>query len=315
MIKIGVIGLNSGNGHPISYTSIFNGYDEKYLKKYCKFNLINEYLPKYHRNLKKNIIKNAQVTHVWTQKKELSENISKICKIPNICKSLEEMSIKVDAVILARDDYSNHYKMIEIFMKKSIPIFIDKLIVGNLNEWKRFKKLSKNKLYMSCSSARYTKHLSSSLKNKNKLKKNTVFVTGSSKENWARYAHHLLEGLLKIYGNKVQKVRCLYHDKKKESFELSYKNLKVYLLFEKNLSLPIELTCYNKKFQNEKIPYIDYYFSIKAMMQDFYKMVKFKKQIVSTQDMNFLTQIVLAGIVSKNNGGIYISPNKLMKYE
>ena len=70
MIRIGIIGLNSGNGHPISYSSIFNGYDATNLKKYCKFKLINEYLPKYHKNLSKNIIQNAKVTHIWTQKKK-----------------------------------------------------------------------------------------------------------------------------------------------------------------------------------------------------------------------------------------------------
>ena len=124
-----MIGQNSGNGHPISYSSIFNGYNKKFLKKYCNFKLIKEYLPKHHRNLPKNMIQGAKVTHIWTQNKRLSENISKICNIPNISKNLVQMSNEVDAVILARDDYNNHIKMIEVFIKKSIPIFIDKLIV------------------------------------------------------------------------------------------------------------------------------------------------------------------------------------------
>ena len=311
MMKIGVIGQNSGNGHPISYTSMFNGYNEKYLEKYCKFNLIKNYLPKYHKNLSKNIIQDARVTHIWTQKKKLSQEISKICKIPNICKSLEEMSSKVDAVILARDDYENHLHMIEIFMKKSIPIFIDKLIVGSLSEWKVFKKMSKNKLFMSCSSARYTHHLKISNKKKDQLKKNTIFVSGTSRENWARYAHHLLEGLIKIYGNKIKKVRCLFSDTKKESYEIVYNNMNVYFFFEKNLSLPIELNCYNKNIDHEKIPYTDYFFSIKFMMNEFYKMINLKKQIIPVKDMNFLTQVVLAGISSKRNKGIFVSPADL----
>ena len=233
------------------------------------------------------------------KKKKISEEISKICKIPNICKSLEEMTTKVDAVILARDDYENHLKMIEIFMKKSIPIFIDKLIVGNIEEWKIFKNISKNKLYMSCSSARFTSHIKSSLKKKTQLLNNTMFVTGSSRQNWARYAHHLLEGLIKIYGNKIKKVRCLFSNSERESYEIVYKNFNVYFLFEKNLSLPIELICYNKNTEHEKIPYIDYFFSIKSMMYEFYKMVNLNKQTISKKDMNFLTQVVLAGIESK----------------
>lgn len=65
-LKIGIIGSNEGNGHPISFSSIFNGYNKKYLKKFCKFNLINEYLPKYHKNKKSNIISNAKVTSYFS---------------------------------------------------------------------------------------------------------------------------------------------------------------------------------------------------------------------------------------------------------
>lgn len=315
MIKIGIIGQNPGNGHPISYSSIFNGYDLHYLNKYCKFSLIKKYLPKNHKNLPKNIIKNAKVTHIWTQNKKLSEDISKICKIPNICKNLREMSKKVDAVILARDDYENHLKIARIFIEKSIPIFIDKLIVGNLKEWKVFQNISKNKLYMSCSSARYTRHVNTSYKNKNQLRKNTIYVSGTSRENWARYGHHLLEGLIKIYGNKIIKVRCLFSNSKKESYEIVYKNLNAYFLFEKDLSLPIQLNCFNKNIENEKIPYIDYFYSIKAMMKEFFKMVSLRKQVIPIKEMNFLTQVVLAGIESKKNNGKFISPKNFKKYE
>ena len=36
-------------------------------------------------------------------------------KIDHICKNLTEMSKKVDAVILARDDIENHLRMAKIF--------------------------------------------------------------------------------------------------------------------------------------------------------------------------------------------------------
>ena len=32
MINIGIIGLNEGNGHPISFSCIINGYDDVELK-------------------------------------------------------------------------------------------------------------------------------------------------------------------------------------------------------------------------------------------------------------------------------------------
>jgi len=33
ILKIGMIGYNDGNGHPYSYSAIFNGYNKKELLK------------------------------------------------------------------------------------------------------------------------------------------------------------------------------------------------------------------------------------------------------------------------------------------
>ena len=314
MLKIGIIGLNSGNGHPISYSSIFNGYNDIYLKKYCKFDLIKEYLPAEHKNKKNNIIPDAEISTIWTQNKNLSKNIAKICNIKHISKSLNEMSKIVDAVILARDDYQNHIKMCDIFIKKKIPIFIDKLICDNPKDFKKFKIQSKNFIFMSASSAGFTRDLKKKLKNKDKLIKETVFVTGFSRVNWARYAHHLLEGILIIYGLDIAKVRCISFSKDKEIYELIYKNgINVLLFFQKNLSLPIETNSYRINKKKVNLPYTDYFYSIKKMMFKFCQMVKQNKQIIDRNRMLFMSQIVIAGILSKQNNMSFYCPKNLKK--
>ena len=171
MIKIGIIGQNVGNGHPISYSSIFNGYNNFYLKKYCNFELIKKYLPLEHKNKKYNIISGAKIYSIWTQDINISKKISKICNIEHISKSLKEMAELVDAVILARDDYQNHIQMAEVFVKKKIPIFIDKLICDDLNDFKEFKNKCKNFIFMSASSAGYTRDLEKKIRFKKKLEK------------------------------------------------------------------------------------------------------------------------------------------------
>ena len=75
-MKIGIIGQNEGNGHPYSFSAIFNGYDKKNLIKHCPFSLIKDYLPKYQTD--NNIIKKAKVTHIWTQDKSISKKIAKV---------------------------------------------------------------------------------------------------------------------------------------------------------------------------------------------------------------------------------------------
>ena len=313
LINIGVIGSNEGNGHPISFSSIFNGYNPRYLKKFCEFELIKEYLPEFHKNKKSNIIQGAKVNYIWTQSKINSYKISKISNIKNICNTLEEMSEKVDAVILARDDIKNHLRMAKIFLKKKIPIFIDKSIVPDQLSLKKFQQISKNTLYMSCSSARYTSQIQKISKIKYKIKKDTVFVVGYSKKNWMRYAHHLLEGIVKIFGYDVVKVRCISQKKdKSEIYQLIYKNgLNVSLYFSENLHLPINFMCLKKSTIPLYIPYEDYFFSIKKMMQEFEKMVRTKKKTIPVNEMIKITKIVIAGNLSKKNFQKFYSPNSL----
>ncbi|MDB9745859.1 hypothetical protein OAB02_05195, partial [Candidatus Pelagibacter sp.] len=225
----------------------------------------------------------------------------------------EEMSEKVDAVILARDDIANHLEMAEIFLKKKIPIFIDKLIVQDRSSLKKFQKISKDRLYMSCSSARYTSEIKKVSKIKNKIKKDTAFVVGYSKKNWIRYAHHLLEGIVKIFGYDVIKVRCISKQKNKtEIYQLIYKNgLNVSLYFSENLYLPINFVCLKKSTTPLYVPYKDYFFSIKKMMQEFEIMVRFKKKTIPVNEMTKITKIVIAGNLSKKNSQKFYSPDSL----
>ena len=138
MIRIGMIGMNGGNGHPYSYAAIFNGYDEAALMKLCPFDLIKEYLPKEHCNQVH--IPNARVTHIWTQDKTLSGQIAQVSLIPNIVDNIEDLLTCVDAVILARDDTENHLTMALPFIKVGMPIFIDKQLTSSKEDYNIFQK-------------------------------------------------------------------------------------------------------------------------------------------------------------------------------
>ena len=45
VVKLGVIGLSAGNGHPYSWSAIVNGYNPEVMKN-CGFPIISEYLAK-----------------------------------------------------------------------------------------------------------------------------------------------------------------------------------------------------------------------------------------------------------------------------
>ena len=70
-LKLGIIGTSKGNGHPYSWSAIFNGYDPKYMKN-CPYPVIYDYLSK--QKFPEDNIKGASVTHIWTQNKKISEH-------------------------------------------------------------------------------------------------------------------------------------------------------------------------------------------------------------------------------------------------
>ena len=80
-IKLGIIGLSEGNGHPYSWSAIFNGYNPEFMRN-CPFPIIPHYLSK--QKFPEDAIHKGQVTHVWTQNRKISENIAKACNIENI---------------------------------------------------------------------------------------------------------------------------------------------------------------------------------------------------------------------------------------
>ena len=80
IIKTGIIGISSGNGHPYSWSAIVNGYDKIEMKK-CRFKVIPNYLMLYKNTpLNKNIV----ISHIWTQNFKESAKIAKASKIPYI---------------------------------------------------------------------------------------------------------------------------------------------------------------------------------------------------------------------------------------
>lgn len=197
MNRIGVIGYNEGNGHPFSFSSIFNGYNENNIDS-CPYNTIPDYLKKNNSNDK--LLQNSKVTHVWTQDFSISQNIAAFSNIPTIVKNLDEMIGQIDAIILARDDYENHFKNISKFITQEIPIFIDKPLAIKVSDAKNI--LSKQKFLGQIYST-------SSLANDNKIvdAKNNLesigkinSISGLMPGSWEKYSVHLFDPLIKIFG-------------------------------------------------------------------------------------------------------------------
>jgi predicted dehydrogenase len=229
MIKIGVVGLSEGNGHPYSWSTIINGDFNEDAMAGCGYAGIPLYL-KANRNTLG--IDAAKVTHVWTQDRKLSEHIAAAALIDNVVDNMEDMIGQVDAVLLARDDPENHKMMAKPFIEAGIPIFIDKPLAITREDLAYFAEQSANgKFIMSCSSMRYATENGAVQADMASLG-SLEFATAVGTKDWTKYGVHILEGLFALLDD--PKVVSVSHISK------SKKDI-VYIEFETGLLATVHL--------------------------------------------------------------------------
>ncbi len=309
MIRLGMIGLNEGNGHPFSYSAMFNGYDPVELQRRCPFPLIREYLPKEHRN--EVFIQGARVTHVWTQNRGLSEDVAKVSLIPNVVDKIEDLLGNVDAVILARDDPWNHLSMAMPFLKRGIPIFIDKQLVSTVDDLNVLISVAgPDYPLMAGSSIRFTRELAMAKSSKNWQAVKSVH--GMSRSCWMRYGHHLFEGIAAIWGTDILWVRSMQKTTGHDIVQIKYRSgLNVILEFIEDIQLPIQFTCYSSFEPAFSIPFTDFFHSFSEMLKSFVVMVETGNKVIAHEEIVSIAKVILAGEISKKLNGICISPRTL----
>ena len=192
-LKLGIIGLSAGNGHPYSWSAIFNGYEPTYMED-CGFPVIPRYLEK--QKFPDDCIPGATVTHIWTQDKKLSEHIAKASKIEHIVDNLEDMIGSVDAILLARDDSENHFAMAKPFIEANLPIYIDKPLAISRKEAEKIYELERYEgQIFTCSALAYAPELT--------LDQNIGdirYIDACVIKDWEKYAIHIIEPVLKLTG-------------------------------------------------------------------------------------------------------------------
>lgn len=194
-LKLGVIGLSPGNGHPYSWSAIFNGYDPVAMED-CGFPVIPRYLAQ--QQFPKDAIAEGKVTHVWAQDKRIASHIAKAALIDNVVNHYTDMIGQVDGVLLARDNAETHYEFAAPFLNAGIPIYIDKPLALSVTEAKQLIDLQQypGQLF-SCSALRYAKEFKlseSELAQLGRLR----HIHATVPKDWDKYAVHVIEPLLML---------------------------------------------------------------------------------------------------------------------
>lgn len=192
-LKLGVIGLSPGNGHPYSWSAIFNGYDPVSMED-CGFPVIPRYLER--QQFPKDAIAEAKVTHVWAQDKSIASHIAKAALIDHVVDHYTNMIGQVDGVLLARDDAETHYEFAAPFLNAGIPIYIDKPLALSVYDAKQLINCQQypGQLF-SCSALRYAKEFRLSEPELAQLG-HLRHIHATVPKDWDKYAIHVLEPLL-----------------------------------------------------------------------------------------------------------------------
>lgn len=203
-MNCGIIGLSEGNGHPYSFSAILNGYNPD-AAGWSRWPGIKAYLSE--RSPADFHVGHARVTHVWTQDPEESKRISEASKVPHVVSELKDMIGQVDAVILARDDHQTHYPLSEAFLRAGIPMFIDKPLSLNPDEWSFFRPYLENGQLFSCSGMRYARELDP-IRSRPEEIGSLKLARGAVIKRWDTYGIHLLDGIFGVVPCMVERVRA-----------------------------------------------------------------------------------------------------------
>ena len=192
-----MLGMVEGNGHPYSWSAMFNGYNSSTMQE-CPYPAIPEYLDKQPPDTLR--IQGAAVTHIWTDDPAEAEHVAACSLIPNVVPRPTNVIGHVDAVVVATDIGSEHVERCRPFVEAGLPVFVDKPLVDNAADLAVFHGwVAEGRPILSSSAMRYAKEFMPYRHSTDDLG-SLRFVCITSPKSWERYGIHALEAVYPILG-------------------------------------------------------------------------------------------------------------------
>lgn len=305
-IKLGIIGINEGNGHPFSFSAIINGYDPEGMKN-SGWDVIYNYLEV--RNPSEFGYDNVQVTHAWTQDPEQTQKLARASRIPNTVVNIDDMLDEVDGVIIARDDYETHYPLAKTFLEKGKFVFVDKPLSLDVDELRFFRKYLENGKLMSCAGARYARELDEIRGNIDSFG-DMKLIRGTVVNSMEKYGIHMLDGIFGVAGFQVKSVSCF--DAKHTSMMIkNTDNSLIYIdaLGKSSKTLQFDFWSDEKRFHAETN---DNFTMFRRLLAGFIKMIRTKKPAVHPElVINSMKVLIAANLSRKEDREVEIDEIKI----
>ncbi len=299
-IRLGIIGMTEGNGHPYSWSAIFNGYNPEEAAK-TPYPGIANYLSLQPKSAFG--IPGARMAAVYCNNRADAEMVSKMSLVPMVVDKPEEMIGHIDAVLVATDIGSEHVERVRPFVEAGIPIFVDKPLCDNLEDLRYFRKLiASGYPLMSSSCMRYAKELVPyHNRNFTEIGDLRVMVLYMIKK-WETYGIHALEAMYPLcgpgfvsvrnVGTKERNIVTLHH---RDGFDV------VIILMKGMVYAPgIEIMGTNASL---RLTTHDTFGTFKAQLAAFVNYLKTGCPPFPFSETDELMQLVIAGIISRERGG------------
>lgn len=196
-IRLAMLGMIEGNGHPYSWSAIVNGYNPAEMAN-CPYAGIPVYLGK--QALETVRIPGARVTHIWTDDPADAPKVAAASLIEHVVSRPEDVVGQVDAVVIATDDGNDHVRRARPFIEAGLPVFVDKPMATNLADLRQFVQWQRaGKVLLSTSGMRYAPEMRLSEEQRQHLG-DLRWITSFTCKTWERYGIHALEAVYPLLG-------------------------------------------------------------------------------------------------------------------
>ena len=192
-IRLAMLGMVAGNGHPYSWSAIINGRYDAAVMAECGYPVIPHYLGA--QPPKALGIDGVEVTHVWCDDPSDARKVAAACYIPNVVEAPEDVIGEVDAVVIATDIGSEHVDRARPFIEAGIPMFIDKPLCDTAVDLKQFMTWQEEgRAFLSSSCMRYAREFTE-LQERMTGVGDARLITITMAKSWERYGIHALEAV------------------------------------------------------------------------------------------------------------------------
>lgn len=303
-IRLAMLGITPGNGHPFSWSAIFNGYDEAAMAG-CPYPTIPDYLGKEPKQTLR--IPGVRVTHVCcTGRGEFeAEQVARASLIPHVVKDPLEVIGQVDAVVIATDIGGEHVERARPFVEAGLPVFVDKPLADNAADLAVFSRwAAEGKPIMSSSCMRYAKeYMPYRLSTNNLGALRYLGVTMAKK--WETYGIHALEAVYPIAGpgfltarNTGTAERNVVHFRHGKGFDVT-------VVTTCDMAASGITLCGTRG--SDQVASKDSYYMFRKQLESFIDYLRTGVRPYPFSETEELMRMVIAGILSRERGGAEIA--------